>query len=88
MASDRTDTLQYPWTSARTLAPLIVGVFLLACFVAWQLWGATNPMVPRNLSKAPRTLALTMIITFISGANFFSVLLLWPPEAYNVYGHE
>jgi hypothetical protein len=88
LASDGTDKLQYPWTNARTLAPLIVGVFLLACFVAWQLWGAAHPMVPRNLSKAPRTLALTMIITFISGANFFSVLLLWPPEAYNVYGHE
>lgn len=29
-----------------------------------------------------------IIITFISGANFFSVLLLWPGQAYNVYGHE
>ncbi|KAK3298255.1 major facilitator superfamily domain-containing protein [Chaetomium fimeti] len=79
---------QFPWTSARTLAPLIIGICAIAAFVAWQLWGTANPMVPRNLSKAPRTLALTMIITFISGANFFSVLLLWPPEAYNVYGHE
>jgi hypothetical protein len=80
--------LQFPWTSARTLAPLIIGICALVGFVAWQIWGTTTPMVPRNLSKAPRTLALTMIITFISGANFFSVLLLWPPEAYNVYGHE
>ncbi|KAH6855200.1 major facilitator superfamily domain-containing protein [Chaetomium sp. MPI-CAGE-AT-0009] len=79
---------QFPWTSARTLAPLIIGICALAAFVAWQLRGTATPMVPRNLSKAPRTLALTMIITFISGANFFSVLLLWPPEAYNVYGHE
>ena len=29
-----------------------------------------------------------MIITFISGANFFSVLLFWPTQAYNVYGHD
>lgn len=56
--------------------------------MAWELWGTKNPMVPRGLSKAPRTLALTMVITFISGANFFSVLLLWPPETYSVYGHE
>jgi hypothetical protein len=60
----------------------------MASFVVWERRGAANPMVPRYLSKAPRTLALTMLITFISGANFFSVLLLWPPEAYNVYGHE
>ncbi|EAQ89907.1 hypothetical protein CHGG_06526 [Chaetomium globosum CBS 148.51] len=79
---------QFPWTSARTLAPLIIGVCALAAFVVWEFRGTATPMVPRNLSKAPRTLALTMIITFISGANFFSVLLLWPPEAYNVYGHE
>jgi hypothetical protein len=45
-------------------------------------------MIPRHLSKRPGTLALTMLISFISGANFFSVLLLWPPETYNVYGHE
>lgn len=29
-----------------------------------------------------------MLITFISGANFFSVLMLWPSQAYNVYGHD
>jgi hypothetical protein len=29
-----------------------------------------------------------LIITFISGANFFSVLLFWPTQAFNVYGHD
>ncbi|AEO54910.1 hypothetical protein MYCTH_98330 [Thermothelomyces thermophilus ATCC 42464] len=79
---------QYPWSSAQTLAPLIVGVALIAAFAVWQRRGTSNPMVPRHLSEKPRALALTMVITFISGANFFSVLLLWPPEAYNVYGHD
>lgn len=31
---------------------------------------------------------MTLIITFISGANFFSVLLFWPTQSYNVYGHD
>lgn len=66
----------------------MLGGFCIAGFVAWERWGTQYPMVPQNLSKAPRTLRLTMVITFISGANFFSVLLLWPGEAYNVYGHE
>ncbi|KAK4133351.1 MFS general substrate transporter, partial [Trichocladium antarcticum] len=79
---------QYAWTSAHTLVPLVLGGFCIAGFVAWERWGTQYPMVPRNLSKAPRTLRLTMVITFISGANFFSVLLLWPGEAYNVYGHD
>lgn len=28
------------------------------------------------------------MITFISGANFFSVLMFWPTESFNVYGHD
>ncbi|KAL2198723.1 fungal trichothecene efflux pump [Corynascus similis CBS 632.67] len=79
---------QYPWSSARTLGPLIIGIVLIIAFAVWQRRGTTHPMVARQLSKKPRTFALTMVITFISGANFFSVLLLWPPEAYNVYGHD
>jgi hypothetical protein len=45
-------------------------------------------MFPARLKKDPRILALTLIITFISGANFFSVLLFWPTQAFNVYGHD
>jgi hypothetical protein len=45
-------------------------------------------MFPKRILKDPRILALTLIITFISGANFFSVLLFWPTQAFNVYGHD
>ncbi|CCC08826.1 unnamed protein product [Sordaria macrospora k-hell] len=78
---------QYPWTSARVLAPLILGFLVLIIFGLWEYKGAKAPMIPRDLGPAPRTLIITMIITFISGANFFSVLMLWPSEAYNVYGN-
>ncbi len=45
-------------------------------------------MFPKRLRKDPNILALTLVITFISGANFFSVLLFWPTQAFNVYGHD
>lgn len=45
-------------------------------------------MFPRRLQKEPRILALTLLITFISGANFFSVIMFWPTQAFNVYGHS
>ena len=45
-------------------------------------------MFPARLKQSPRILVLTLIITFISGANFFSVLLFWPTQAFNVYGHD
>lgn len=45
-------------------------------------------MFPSRLKKEPRILALTLLITFISGANFFSVIMFWPTQAFNVYGHD
>ncbi|KAK4094150.1 hypothetical protein PCL_10956 [Purpureocillium lilacinum] len=82
------DLVQYPWNSAHALVPLILGVSILAMFVSWEAWGTKYPMFPKDLGRAPRTLVLVLVISFISGANFFSVLMLWPTQAYNVYGHD
>ncbi|KAM0164737.1 hypothetical protein ACHAPG_000510 [Botrytis cinerea] len=80
--------IQYPWASAHVLVPLILGVAFIVAFCFWEVYGAKNPMFPARLRKEPRILALTLVITFISGANFFSVLLFWPTQAFNVYGHD
>lgn len=86
---DSTNTpTQYPWTSAHVLAPLIIGFFLLVAFAFWEIYGAKYPMFPTRIKQEPRTLGLTLVITFISGANFFSVLMFWPTESFNVYGHD
>lgn len=79
---------QYSWHSVHVLVPLILGAALLIAFGVWEVYGAKYPMFPSRLKKDPRILALTLVITFISGANFFSVLLFWPTQAFNVYGHD
>ncbi|KAL9081100.1 MAG: hypothetical protein Q9157_000305 [Trypethelium eluteriae] len=79
---------QYKWSSPHVLVTLILGVVLLIAFVLWETFGAKHPMFPRRLQQAPRILLLTLVITFISGANFFSVLLFWPTQAFNVYGQN
>ncbi|KAK4466950.1 major facilitator superfamily domain-containing protein [Cladorrhinum samala] len=76
------------YQSAQVLGPLILGILALALFGFWEWRWAGKPMIPRDMGKHPWTLGLTFIITFISGANFFSVLMLWPSQAYNVYGHD
>jgi hypothetical protein len=78
---------QYSWGSAHVLAPLILGVVLMIAFLIWESY-APFPMFPRRLRQDPRILSLTLVITFISGANFFSILMFWPTQAYNVYGHD
>ncbi len=79
---------QYSWRSAHVLAPLLLGLFFLFAFVIWEMKGTKYPMFPSRLKQSPRILALTLVITFISGANFFSVLLFWPTQSFNVYGHD
>tara|TARA_R110002003_G_scaffold878_2_gene21706 strand:+ start:1062 stop:2402 length:1341 start_codon:yes stop_codon:yes gene_type:complete len=79
---------QYPWSSAHVLAPLLLGVALMVAFVVWETYGAKHPMFPKRLRQEPRILGLTLVITFISGANFFSILMFWPTQAFNVYGHD
>src|SRR2546429_132303 len=53
----------------------------------WLLWYSLLLLSSRSQQDS-RTLALTLIITFISGANFFSVIMFWPTQAFNVYGHD
>lgn len=79
---------QYPWKSAHTLVPLLLGAFLIIVFLIWEMKGAKYPMFPARLKQNPRILAMTLVITFISGANFFAVLLFWPTQSFNVYGHD
>src|SRR5271168_4360922 len=93
-SSRRRHTISYgDWSSDvcssdLVLVPLILGGMLIIAFGLWEVYGAKFPMFPSRLMRDPRILALTLIITFISGANFFSVLLFWPTQAFNVYGHD
>ena len=81
-------SVQYSWKSAHVLVPLFVGFLLIVAFVVWEAKFAPYPMFPARIKQSPRILILTLIITCISGANFFSVLLFWPTQAFNVYGHD
>jgi len=79
---------QYAWTSAQVLVPLIPGGVMMTAFGIWETFGAKYPMFPKRLSTVPRTLGLTLLITFISGANFFAILIIWLSQSFNVYGHD
>lgn len=65
----------YKWSSAPVCANLIIGACCIIAFVIWEWRFATNPMFPARLKeKNPRVLAILLLVTFVSGANFFSTL--------------
>ncbi|KIW83626.1 hypothetical protein Z517_02872 [Fonsecaea pedrosoi CBS 271.37] len=80
---------QYEWTSVHVLLPMILGFLLLfVAFPIWEVKFAKFPMFPSRMKQETRLLTLTLIITAISGSNFFSILMFWPTQAFNVYGHD
>lgn len=68
------------------LVPFIIGAVLIVAFFVWELKFAKHPMVPAKVfSKDKRTMILILLITFLSGGNFFAILLFWPTQAHNMY---
>jgi hypothetical protein len=80
---------QYKWTSAHVLVPLIIGALLVfVAFPIWEVKYAKFPMFPSRMKQEARIFTMTLIITAVSGCNFFSILMFWPTQAFNVYGHD
>lgn len=60
---------------------------MIIAFFVWEVRFAKYPMVPPALfSKAKKTMIVILLITFLSGGNYFVLLLFWPTQVYNVYG--
>lgn len=60
---------QYPWTTGKVLAPLIIGAILILLFPVWEVFGAKHPMVPRAIFQGQRVVALGFIVVFIGGES-------------------
>ncbi|XPS99887.1 hypothetical protein M3J09_009055 [Ascochyta lentis] len=79
---------QYAWGSVHNIVPLVIGIIMIAAFFVWEVF-APHPMVPRALfKKAKKTMIVILLITWLSGGNFFVLLLFWPTQIYNVYGDD
>ena len=62
------------WRSAPVLATIVVGGCSIIAFAIWEWKFAKYPMFPARLKqKNPRVLAILLLVTFVSGANFFAV---------------
>lgn len=68
----------HPWTSAYVLSTLLIGLAMIFAWIAWEWKGASHPMVPMELFKGQRVVALSYAVAFVAGMNFFSQLNFWP----------
>lgn len=69
---------QVEWVSATALVPLILGAILIVAFVVYELTVPRYPMVPSQIFKGQRVVAIAYIVVFLAGMEFYSVLGFFP----------
>ncbi|KAF2651463.1 MFS general substrate transporter [Lophiostoma macrostomum CBS 122681] len=69
--------VQYPWTSAQTLLPIIIGFSLLAAFIFWQKYMATYTLLPMSLFQGASALA-AFYSALVNGLILYTALYYWP----------
>ncbi|CCT69545.1 related to MFS drug efflux pump [Fusarium fujikuroi] len=78
----------HPWSSAYVLSLLLVGIVLIITFCVWEAKFAKFPMVPGDLFKGQRVVAVAFLVAFVGGLNFYSSINFYPLEALTVFDPE
>jgi hypothetical protein len=64
---------------------MIIGLLLIIAWVIYEWKFAPYPMIPHELFKGQRIVALAYVIAFAAGMNFFSILNFFPITFSAVY---
>ncbi|KIW09922.1 hypothetical protein PV08_11698 [Exophiala spinifera] len=75
----------HPWASAYVLAQLLIGILLIAAWIAWEIKFAKFPMVPKEMFQGQRIVGLAFFIAFVAGMDFYSVINFFPLSFGAVY---
>ncbi|KAH6632971.1 major facilitator superfamily domain-containing protein [Boeremia exigua] len=75
----------HAWSSAYILCTLLFGLALIGAWIVWEWKFAPYPMVPGELFKGQRIVALAYVVAFTAGMNFFSILNFFPVTFTSVY---
>lgn len=75
----------HPWKSGYVLGTMLSGIALIAGWVVYEAKFARHPMIPKELFKGQRIVALAYVVAFTAGMNFFSILNFFPVTFTNVY---
>ncbi|KAF2162595.1 hypothetical protein M409DRAFT_58019 [Zasmidium cellare ATCC 36951] len=80
---------QYPWSNARVLATLIIGIALLVGFGLYEWKGTATGILHhelfRNEEGHGRAFALCVMLIFIEGILLFAVVIFYPILTVNLF---
>ncbi|KAK7402700.1 hypothetical protein QQX98_011564 [Neonectria punicea] len=79
----------YPWKSAATLAPIVLGLLLLVGLGFYEAYGnIEEPLLPARLFKEVRHFTMPMIVMSVVGMQYYSNATLWPRMSQLLYATD
>ncbi|KPM36923.1 hypothetical protein AK830_g9646 [Neonectria ditissima] len=79
----------YPWKSAATLAPVVIGLLLLVSLGFYEAYGdIEEPLLPARLFKEVRHFTMPMIVMSVVGMQYYSNATLWPRMSQLLYATD
>ncbi|KAG9943326.1 hypothetical protein KCU85_g8740, partial [Aureobasidium melanogenum] len=79
----------YPWTSAGTLAPIIIGALSVVACGFWEAFASPRyPLFPSVILKNFRGFTVMQIGVFFVGMVFYSTAVLWPEQIQALFTTE
>ncbi|KAF7554378.1 hypothetical protein G7Z17_g2973 [Cylindrodendrum hubeiense] len=79
----------HPWTSAGTLAPIIIGLLTLVALGFYEAYAdIEEPLLPARLFKQVRHFTMPMVVMSIVGMQYYSNATLWPRMSQLIYATD
>ncbi|EON67606.1 hypothetical protein W97_06974 [Coniosporium apollinis CBS 100218] len=75
----------YPWKSASTIAPIVVGIIVLVIFVLYEIYVPKEPLIPMHLFKSMRWTAAVVLLGLGAGV-YYAFAIIWPLQVAVLYG--
>ncbi|KUJ13544.1 MFS general substrate transporter [Mollisia scopiformis] len=79
--------IMFSWSSAHTLAPLLIGIAGIAVFVLWEIYFAKHPLIPMSIFNN-RTAATVYWQSMVSGFDMWACVYYLPLYFEAVHGYS
>ncbi|KAF2428787.1 MFS general substrate transporter, partial [Tothia fuscella] len=77
---------EFPWRSAGTISPIVIGVLCLISLGFWEWKVAKQPFFAHELFEGQaRTFSLFLVITFVGGMSLYSAAAFWTQQVQGMW---
>ncbi|OQU93620.1 hypothetical protein CLAIMM_00102 [Cladophialophora immunda] len=77
---------EFPWRSAGTLAPIVLGFVVLVICAFYEAYSKTKwPIFPPSIFRDVRGFTLVQVAVFLYGMSFYATAVLWPAQVQALY---